>query len=346
MLIESGSVTQDATKQMSKFSVVVPMDLIGGSVSGNATIEVSNVNGSGTLHTGPITKVHYDLVQRMVGITGKDASLPLHTNKTSETWVNQTGPQIVQKLCGKAGVPCSVSAASGLMAGKKVKDDFVKMSDNTTFAYVIHKLAEMDGARFFTDQHGTFHYMDQKSSGGGFTINYKAPSSSSPMVCDALHLVVVEDLLAAGIGETSVPTWNPRDKKAYTGQSGSSGGGIGGISSTPKFHLPGMDQAHAQQYAKTRQEELQRHALTVTAICVGDANVSPLGGLTLNGTGLFDGSYTIDQIHHSFGVRGYTMTITAKSGAADQGVWSAQSGLPQVKGPAITPPAAVPVPGL
>lgn len=338
--IEHGTVTQNATRKVSKCNVVVPMDLAG-QISGSIQVTVSNVAGTGTIFTGEARIVHYDFINRLITVNGEDPSYQLHHNKTSESWVNQTGTSIVQDLVGRIGVPFAGGAAAAIMAGTKVKDDFVKMSDNVTFGYIVHKMAEMEGARFGVDPHGTFQYLPMNSSlGGGYSINYVPPTPGSPMVSDALHLVVIMNLTAAQTGTQGL-SHNPHDQQVYQGQ------GNGGGRFTAKYHIPARDQEHIQQYMQARQDEISRHALTVQATVVGDPNINPFGSLSLSGTGL-DGSFNIDQVVHSFGMRGYTMSITARTPAQeaiDNSQWSSTSVFDTPSNsPPVTPSAPTSLP--
>jgi hypothetical protein len=48
----------------------------------------------------------------------------------------------------------NVTRATGTIAWVAIEQDFVRLSDNVSFAYVIHKLAEFDGARWWVDANG------------------------------------------------------------------------------------------------------------------------------------------------------------------------------------------------
>ena len=115
------------------------------------------------------------------------------------------------------------------------------------------------------------------------------------------------NLQAGKGGNVTVKSWHSRDKKTYTGTSN-----FGGGNGTYNYHVPGLDQAHADQHAKARAAEMSRHAVNVTAVVVGDPNINPGMGLQLNSP-IGGGLYEIDHIDHEFGMSGYVMTIVAKS---------------------------------
>ena len=96
----------------------------------------------------------------------------------------------------------------------------------------------------------------------------------------------------------------------FTGNA-TAGLGIGGTVNY-EYHIPNLQQDHAQQHAQSKAQEHARHGLTLTAEVVGDPSIDVAMGLQLNGTGYFDMMYQMDTIKHSFGMRGYRMSISAK----------------------------------
>src|SRR5262249_3032086 len=146
-----------------------------------------------------------------------------------------------------------------------------------------------------------FHYQSQADSGASsYSLNYKPPFPGSPMSADFLHLRVRLNVFAAGGADVTVKSWHPKDKKNYTGTSKT---GSSPLKYT--YHIPNLDQAHADQHAKARANEHSRHAVEVIATCIGDASIDPDGNVSLSGTGALDGSYRIDSIRHQFGMSGY-----------------------------------------
>ncbi|WP_316399470.1 hypothetical protein [Bradyrhizobium sp. 33ap4] len=89
--------------------------------------------------------VTFDYIGPRIAFTAHDPSAKLHENKSSEKWANTTTTDVIKDLIGRVGM---VGKFDGMqnMAGKMLEQDFVKLSDNVSFAYVIHKLAERDGA--------------------------------------------------------------------------------------------------------------------------------------------------------------------------------------------------------
>jgi hypothetical protein len=308
---EHGNVTQHATRKSSTFSVAVPrrfpgaMALAGLQDGTGTSIFVSNVAGAGVLISGEIDTIDTDYIGGIIRVTGRDESGQLNQQKVSQKWQNQTGGNIVQQLVGQAGLGANASAGT-LMAGKQVNQDFVKLSDNTPIMSIINRLAEFDGAKWWVSN-GIFNYAMIGTVQGVFTVNFE---DGMPFSSDATRLQVKQNLQAGKNINVNVKSWNPRNKQAYMGQSNTGGGGSGSL--TANYHVPVLDQAHAQQYAKARAAELGRHAVTVTVTVIGDPSINQGMGLQLAGTASA-GLYEIDSISHDFGMSGYMMTITAKT---------------------------------
>jgi len=317
--IEHGSVEQQATREASTFSVSIPYSYPGAleslaSISDpSVVINVSTRGVEAALLTGEADLVTYDLIGRTISINGRDKAGALHSNKTSEKWVNKMGSDIVTDLAGRIGL--SVQAdPSGLMAGKKVQHDTVRISDNVSFAYVIHKLAEFDGARWFIDGGGTLHYQSTSNASGVYTLNY-VPPTDGPLSADFTNLRIKHNIQAAKGAAVTFKSWNPKMKQAFTATSNvESRLGLG--SAPYNYHIPNLQQDHVSQYAKSVAKDLTRHEYTIQASVVGDPTISAGMDLQINGTGYFDQSYQMDSVHHEFGMSGHKTNITARSAGA------------------------------
>ena len=211
------------------------MSLIGG---GAASIFVSCAAGAGELISGMLDTVDVDFIGTYIRVTGRDLSGQLHQTKISQKFQNLPGSQIVQQVVGQAGLGAN-AIGSGLLAGKKVQQDFVKLADNVPISYLINELAEFDGAKWWVTN-GIFNYAPLGTITGVYTINYDA---GPPIISDATRLNVRHNVQIGG--SVNVKSWNSRDKQTYTGTSNVSGPGRGNST----YHVPKLDQAHAQQHA-------------------------------------------------------------------------------------------------
>jgi hypothetical protein len=311
--IEHGSVSQQKTRKTSTFSAAIPLSYPGAEASlaglgdNEATITVQTRGVTATLFTGEADTTEFDYIGRVIRVTGRDKSAKLHEMKTSEKWQNKKGSEIVQDLAGRAGL--SVQAdSSPLLAGKKLEQDYVRLSDNISFAAVIDKLAKFDGARWWVDQNGTMQYRIGNSPTGTYTLNYTPPTTGY-ITADFVVLKVRRNIQAGKTTNVKVRAWHPKKKEVFKGESNVEGRG-GPINH--QYDVPNHLQDHVQQYAKARADELTRHELTVHATVVGDPTVNVAMNLQLNGTGYWDQTYEMDTVHHEFGMSGHLTSITAR----------------------------------
>jgi hypothetical protein len=312
--IEHGSVEQQATRKSSTFSAAIPLSFPGAEATlanlgdNVATITVLTRGSFATLITGEIDTTSFDYIGRTIRCHGRDKAAKLHEKMTSEKWLNKTGSDIVQDLCGRIGLSCNANIG-GLLAGKMVQQDYVRLSDNVTFAKIIHKLAEFDGARWWVDNNGVFNYVAAGSPAGTYTLNYVPPS---PYIrADFTKLTITRNIPAGKTINVKVNSWNPSDKQAYKKEAtvGGSGGPL-----EYNYDIPNLKQDHVDQHAKSRANELARNELKLSASVVGDPSCNVSMGLQLTGTGYWDQMYEMDCVHHEIGMSGHRTNITARSG--------------------------------
>jgi hypothetical protein len=310
--VQSGSAEQAATRSSSTFSAEIPLQYPGAldtlaTLSDNtASVIVMSHGVTAPLVTGEIDSVDIKFIEGMISVHGRCKSAKLHEKKSSEKWVNKKTGQVVQDLASRAGL--SVQADPGLLnAGKFVNIDWARVTDGISFASVIHKMAELDGARWWTDASGNLQYRYVNSPAGIYTLNY---SPGPPISADFFTLTVKFNIQAAKQQKVTVKSWHPKQKKVNQGQA--SAGGSGGPVEY-NYHIPNLTPEQAQQYAKSKAAEHARHAYTLNAHCVGDPSIDVAMALALSGTGYFDGQYQIDSVHHHFGNSGHDMEISAKT---------------------------------
>lgn len=312
MLVESGNVSQSATRKTAQFHCTLPLteanhDALAGVADDTAKVEVMTRGSRSTLITGKIKKVDTDYIAGVLRVVGHDLSTELHNRKTSEKWLNKKPSEIIQDLIGRAGISAGNIASSELMAGKKTVQDFVKLSDNVSYAYVIHKLSQLDGARWWVDPQGRFNYVPSGTPIGSYSVF--VDRSKRPVVSDCLDLRISRNVDAGKKILVTYKSWHPRQKQVFQGQAIVPGKG-GPLEFN--FHVPNLQQDHVDKYAKSAAIERARHAITISATVVGDPAVQAGMGLQLTGTEYYDGTYDIDTVHHTFGMSGHRTHITSR----------------------------------
>jgi len=262
---------------------------------------------TGTLFTGEVDEAEFDFIGRVIRVNGRDKSAKLHENKTSEKWLNKQTTDIVQDLIGRVGLSGNI-AASGIQAGKQLQQDYVKLSDNVSYAYVIHKLAELDNARWWVDPNGNFNYVPIGQPQGIYSIMIN--QDAQPISSDCIELRIRRNIQAGKTISTTVKSWHPKKMQVFQYQSNVEGNG-GPVNYN--YHIPNLLQDHVTKHAQSLANEKARHELTVSATVVGDPSVQAGMGLQLSGSNFFDQVFDIDTVTHDFGMGGHLTHITARS---------------------------------
>lgn len=312
--IEHGNVSQSAERKTSSFSGVVPMGTPGArqtfaalSAGTTTTISVETRGQTATLITGEIDEVGFDYLHRQIHFSGRDMSAKLHEHITSEKWLNKKPSEIVQDLAGRVGLSGNI-IASTVKAGKQLQQDFVKLSENNSFARIIHEMSRLDGARWWVDALGKFNYVPYGSQIGVYSISIN--QDSEPIVSDCLSLNIRHNLQAGRPQQVTVKGWHPKKREIV---SSSSNVGGNGPARSYNYQVPTITQDGASRHSKSEAAEKARHEFTISATVVGDPSVQVGMGLQLSGSD-FDQTFDIDCVHHDFGMSGHLTHITARSG--------------------------------
>lgn len=309
--IEDGTTQRAATRKSGAFSGRMPLWYPGvestlANIGDNtAVVSVQTRGQQATLMTGEIDSVEFDYIAGVAHVSGRDASAKLHAIKSAEKWVNKKPHEIIQDLAGRVGLSANVDPSS-LFAGRYVEVDWSKLTDGISYAGVVHKLCELMGAHWYVDKNGALTVKSTENSAAPYVINY---SHDPVVVSDALALQVHRNVQAGKPVKVTINSWHERKKKAFVGSYTLGGNGT---TQNYAYHLPGLTQDHVNQHAKSKANDHGRHEIAVTVECVGDPSISIDQPLQLNGTS-FAQALTIDSIDDSFGMRGHTMRICAKS---------------------------------
>src|SRR6185437_11160864 len=116
----------------------------------SASVSVLTRGQLSTLITGALDEVSFDYIRREIRFQDRDKSSKLHEGITSEKWVNRLPSEIVQDLIGRVGLSGNVTAST-VQAGKQLQQDYVKLSENNSYARIIHELARLDGVSWWID---------------------------------------------------------------------------------------------------------------------------------------------------------------------------------------------------
>lgn len=272
---------------------------------------VMTADGTAMLARGKIRKVEFNLIGGVIHVNAKDEMVELNNSKSFESFSNQRhSPDIIGQWLGKLGIPFT-GDQSPTMAGKKVQQDYVKITDGPSLFSAISQFARFDGARFWIDKSGTFNYKIGDTGGGSASLFWQKPAPGSPMVSDCLSLEVVHNVYIAGMGNADTNSFLPPVKTTNSQGNPMSMEFAG----QKKYNddVPNEQPSEAMQRALARADAGAEHEWEVHATVVGDPSITQDMSVTLSGSGLFDQTYKIDKVTHRFGYNGFTTTINSKS---------------------------------
>jgi hypothetical protein len=306
--VKSARVNQEATRKSSTMSAECALNSFPGGDAFFAGLSDNkgsiSIDGE-PLCTGEWNSVHIGYDSTLVELQGQDDSTSLHQKKSSEKFNNQTRSDIVNKVAQRNNLNAQVDSLP-LLAGKLFQIDWAKLTDGVSDAAIIHKIAELSGARWWVKS-GTLYFKGKDDKASNYTVHYQAGEPSSG---DFIRLGIMLNLQAAKSLEVNGESWHQKKKQTFKSQKK-----LLGFINPPlvyNYRTPGMEQDHLEDLITNKAVELARHEVEIHALLVGDPSIDIGMGLQLVGTA-FAQTYEMDQICHEIGPHGYTMDITAKS---------------------------------
>ena len=271
---------------------------------------VQGQSGTFTLmQEATIKEIVFELTHTTINIAAFGGLYKLAEHKTTDTWTNKKGHEIVGDLVQRVGLQYS-STPSKVMAGKKTGKDYVKLTNGDSYFTVAHMLGQLDGRRLFMDENNVVNYKPAGSNGNSYSVHWKKPDASHPMVSDCLDIRVRHNLDASAPRQVTVSGWKHSEKKNNTATYTAPGTG------TPVQdyqEVPNVEQTQAQEYALNKAEQGSSHEWELQVTVVGDPSIKVAGNIQLSGTGtVMDQTYPIDTVTHNFGINGYTTTVNSK----------------------------------
>lgn len=327
-----GQVTLTATRESASFHVTLPMNLDGVEAAFAAPdgLDATIIVNDETLLTGELDTANFTYIRGLLDLSGRCKSAKLHETKVSDSWLNKRPDEIIRELAEKAGLQADAPKGQ-LKAGRIWDQDWVKLSAGVSASSTLHKLCEMMGWRWWVDADGKLTVAEKGDAAGAYSIYYRPPTALLPAQSDAIEISVRKNYRASQDIKVTVKSWHQKKKKtiektatvplppsrpASLGGAGGSGGAAGGGGLEYEYNVPSLDDDHVEQFAKSKAREHARHREEVEVSCVGDPACRPGKQLQLSGTA-FDGAYDIDSVEHSFGMGGYTMTISSRTDPPD-----------------------------
>jgi hypothetical protein len=307
----SATVSQEATKQSATMTVECALNEFPGGDKFFA--DLSDNTAEMTIDGVQLIEGEWDTCiinydHTTVSLSGADTSAKLHEKKSSEKFTNQTREQIVETIAQRNGLSAQVVIAT-LMAGKLWQIDWAKLTDGVSDAAILHKLAELSGARWWVKT-GTLYFQDKVTVQSTYEVRYQSGGLSEPSSGDFISMYISLNLQAEKDITVTVKSWHQK-KKLTVSSSTTLNGSISG-NLTYDYRTPGLEQDHADDLANNKANELARHRIQIDVRVVGDPLIDIGQGLQLIGTA-FAQTLNMDRIYHSIDDHGYIMDITART---------------------------------
>jgi hypothetical protein len=176
----SATVNQEATRRSSTMSASCALNSFPG---GDAFFAgLSDNKGSISIDGIPLCTGEWDTASieydaTVVALTGRDSSISLHERKSSEKFNNQKRSDIVNTVAQRNNLQAQVDQIP-LLAGKLFQIDWAKLTDGVSDAAILHKLAELSGARWWV-KNGTLYFKGKSDISSSYIVRYQAGEPAS-----------------------------------------------------------------------------------------------------------------------------------------------------------------------
>ena len=288
----------------------------------NAELIFTDGDMSQLLLSGQVDEVTIDLVDRIVKVSGRDASAKLSETRFSKKYNNQSVEDIVSEIAGENGLSpvIETNSDSGGQddAGKKYKDDTTHLVLNKTYFEVLSDLAEREGSYWYVLGQ-ELHFVPKDNGGDTYDLVYQEPTQDQYESGNFIKLTLKRNLRASQNINVNIKSWHSKDAQVYTGQA--QGGGGGSDTLTYNHEIPMLNQDQVNTVAQSKLSDYTRHAYGVTVEMPGDLSLTVEQQLNLSGTDSeFDQAYDIDHIEWRINEDGgFEMTVEGKTSGQSGG---------------------------
>src|SRR5207245_7236952 len=113
--------------------------------------------------------IDYD--NAVVRLSGRDKSAALHEKKSSEKFANKTRAEVLKDVASRNGLTAKIAGAT-LKAGKIFQIDWAKLTDGISDGAILHKLAELEGARWWI-KGNILNFVKQGDTTSSYLVQYR-----------------------------------------------------------------------------------------------------------------------------------------------------------------------------
>lgn len=273
---------------------------------------------------GQTDDIHFDPVQGVIELTGRDLTARFIDTKTSENHQNATSSQVATLLAQREGLKPVVTATTTRI-GQFYAIDHTDINQQQSEWDLLTRLADFEDFDVFVTG-DELHFQPKPADGGDrYALTWAPPNDETAHPnANMVTLGLSRSLTIAKGVSVEVRSWNAKQKKAFTStwpkavkstkpgkaQSSDPNGTL-----VYHFHVPGLTQDQAVAHAKALYEKIVAHMVKLEADLPGDGILDCTKMIALRGTGtVWDQTYYPDSVKRSMSMdEGYRMTVSAKN---------------------------------
>ncbi len=277
---------------------------------------------------GRVDDVQFDPVQNTLELSGRDYTSQFIDTKTTESFLNQKIPWVVQTLAARHNMSANAAPQPGPeRVGNYYQVDHVRLNHEHTEWDLLTWLAHQVGSSVWVS--GTtlnFQPLPDPASADTYVIQWTAPSSSTGGAPQAnlIDLKFAHNLTLSKDVKVIVRTWNSKQKKGFsvTAEASHVKSKVLRNATLPygepqiyTYSIPGLQQDQAQARANAILASISQHEVRLEASLPGDNLLSTRMLVTVRGTDTaFDQVYYPESVIRSMSISdGYRMQLSAKN---------------------------------
>lgn len=275
-----------------------------------------NVEDMQSMILGRIDEVNVDLPNMTVEVHGRDLTALLMDTKTTETYIDALGSDVVADLVSRHPMLNPVITASPVVSGLTYLGDHMTMHQERAEWDIITDLAKIDGYQVYAKGADLIYEPVPDAPSDPYVFKWEWEDAENPHRLNAKGLRMHRDLKVSRGIQVVVKSWNTKPKLKVESSFGDGGAGGGGENIvTHKFVRPNLDQDAADGWAKAKYEVLKKNEMKVSIDMHGDNDLVRGDAIEVQGTGTaFDQLYFVSSIARQLSFNGgYSMSVEAKN---------------------------------
>lgn len=277
-----------------------------------------------TMFQGLVDAVTYQPAQAALNVECRDYLSKLIDMRVLGSWMNMTGPEIVEAMATKAGLSADVSITGG-MQGQFRQTEHKRHSgvSNNRFR------TAFDLARYIANSSQADLYVDGKtlicrpmlspSSDGAVVhaLQYVDVGVNTPIRSSVSDLSLRRDYQIAKGVMVHVLSWDSRQRTKmewYFGPDGGSARKASDAGNLHSFQFPGLRMDEVQAKAEQLYHEIVAHERIISYEAPAMINLAPRHFMRLTGTNsTWDGTHAVDSVVTTYSGAGFRQSATLRN---------------------------------